>query len=374
MARRRKSSDGRRAPGPGELPPAALDGNGRACFLIVCLGGISRVVNALPVLHALRSTYPDWEIGWAVDGSLAKLLVGHPELGRLHEVPVSEWSELSWWRRRRAMAEFGRELAGCGYTAAVDVQSEKTSARLAHASGARFRLGYAPPEGARLRRGYYGCRIIPSPGLRHVAERNLSLLVPLCVRRAEPKYVFPDLSDARKRLARTLGRKRRKYAVIHPGSGRPSARWPLESYTELARCILSELSLDVLVTGSGDVERSRAEGVARAAGEGPSGEKAALTPPLELDELAALIGRAALFVGGDSGPMQIASGLGVPTVAIFGPTLAERRGPRGKRSRTIDAGLGCSGCGREVCPDGTDACMRNVAPEAVLDLAREVVR
>ncbi len=363
------------AGGAARLPPPPVDGEGRARFLIVCLGGIGRAVNALPVLHALRVARPDSEIGWAVEGAVSPLLDGHPELTRLHVLPGvlgqkrhEEWGMLSWWKRRRAAREFEGGLKSFGYTAAIDLQGDKRSARISRATGAAARVGYAPPEGRACRRGYYTARIIPSPRLRHVAERNLSLLVPLAVRRAPPVFVFPDFAGARERLAQKIEPHAGGYAVVHPGSTWPSRQWPVDSFGELARRIVSDLSLEVLVTASGDVERSRAEAVA---GGAPSGVKAA--PALGLDELAALVKDAALFVGGDTGPMHLASGMGVPTVAIFGPTLRERRGPRGELSRAVDAGLGCSGCGRRVCPYRTDACMRNVSVGAVFDLARELV-
>jgi ADP-heptose:LPS heptosyltransferase len=205
--------------------------------------------------------------------------------------------------------------------------------------------------------------------VRHVAERNLSLLVPLAVRRAEPVYVFPDLARARERaFAKLDAVSEGGYAVLHPGASAPSRQWPADSYAELARGIASELSLKVFVTASGEVERSRAEGVATAAGEG-----ARVVPGLELDELAGFLSGAAVFVGGDAGPMHLASGLGIPTVAVFGPTRAERKGPRGPRARSVEAGLPCAGCGRSTCTYGTDACMKKIGPGAVLDLAKEAL-
>ena len=353
----------------GGLPPTALDADGRAGFLIVCLCGLGRVVNALPVLHALRETYPDSRTGWLAEEEMAPLLRGHRELDRLHVVPRSEWKALSWWGRRRAMKTFAHELGAAGYTVTVDLHGSRASAPFARASGAALRLSYAPPEGARLGRRYYTCRIVPSPRLRHVAERNLSLLVPLAVKRADPVYVFPDLARARERaLAKFAASPERKYAVLHPGASWPSRQWPADRYAEIARRIVSELEIDVCVTASGDVERSRGEGVAKAAGEG-----ARVVPDLELDELAGFLSGAALFVGGDAGPMHLASGLGVPTVAIFGPTTPGRKGPTGPRARAIEAGLPCAGCGRKTCTYGTDACMTKIEPGEVFDLAREAL-
>jgi lipopolysaccharide heptosyltransferase I len=351
------------------LPATALDEEGRARFLVLCLGGLGKVVNALPVLHAIRTTYPDSRTGWLVEEEMAPLLRDHPELDRVHGVPRAEWKALSWWGRRRAMKAFAHELGSAGYTVTVDLHGNRSSAPFARASRAAIRVSYAPPEGATLGRRFYTCRIVPSPRVRHVAERHLSLLVPLAVGRAEPVYVFPDLARARERAVAKLGAAADGgYAVLHPGASAPSRQWPADSYAELARGIASGLSLDVFVPASGDVERSRAEGVVKAAGEG-----ARVVPDLELDELAGFLSGAALFVGGDAGPMHLASGLGVPTVAVFGPTRPERRGPRGPRARSVEAGLPCAGCGRSTCTYGTDACVKKIEPGAVLELAKEAL-
>ena len=353
----------------GGLPREALDAEGRARFLIICLGGVGKVVNALPVLHALRTAWPESETGWLVEEEMAPLLRGHPELDRIHEVPRAEWKALSWWERRRAMKAFTRRLGWAGYTVVVDLHGNRSSAGFARASRAAVRVTYAPPEGVALGRRYYTCRILPSPHVRHVAERNLSLLVPLAVRRAEPVCVFPDLLRARERaLAKFDPSPDGGYAVLHPGASEASRRWPVDSYAELARGIGTDLSLGVFVTASGDVERSRAEGVAKAAG-----VTARVAPALELDELAGFVSGAALFVGGDAGPMHLASGLGVPTVGVFGPTDPERKGPRGPRARSVAAGLPCAGCGKPTCTYGTDACMKKIEPGAVLALAREAL-
>jgi len=351
------------------LPATALGANGQASFLIICLGGLGKVVNALPVLHALRKTYPEARIGWLAEETMAPLLRDHPELDQLHTVPRAEWKALSWWGRRKAMRAFAHELNSAGYTVAVDLHGSRASAPFARSSGAAIRVSYAPPEGARLSSRFYTCRIYPSPTVKHVAERNLSLLIPLAVRRAEPVHVFPDLTRALERaLAKFDETPRGKYAVLHPGASWTSQQWPPDSCAELARAIVSDMSLGVFVTASGDVERSRAEGVAKAAGEGVRA-----APALELDELAAFLSGAALFVGGDTGPMHLASGLGIPTVAIFGPTSPARTGPRGPRARSIEAGLPCAGCDRATCTYGTDACMKKIEPGAVLALARETL-
>jgi ADP-heptose:LPS heptosyltransferase len=94
---------------------------------------------------------------------------------------------------------------------------------------------------------------------------------------------------------------------------------------------------------------------------------------MELRDFVALLQSAALFAGSDTGPMHVAWASGVPTVGVYGPTRADRNGPVGPHTRSVQSPLGCVGCRRRICPDGTDACMRGVTPLRVLELAREVL-
>jgi heptosyltransferase-1 len=365
-----RSAAGRAKP---RLPAqGALDERGERetpRVLIVCSSGLGDVVHSLPVLHALRKTYPGAEIGWLVEDRFAGLLHGHPELTRLHVVRRREWRTLGLFGRRRARRALRAELASAGYTAAVDTEATAESARFTRWSAAATRVGFASPDGRELLRRSHTVRILPSPRLRHVAERNLSLLVPLGVRRSEPVFVFPDLGDGPEEIASFVGSVGGRYAVLHPGAAWPSRMWPVESFAELARMLAGELSLAVAVTWAGELERSRAESVASSAGMG-----ARLAPETDLRALAALLRGAAVLVGGDSGPLHLASALGTPTVGVFGPTSGERRGPRGERARSIDAELGCADCGRRTCPYGSPNCMRSVGAAAVFELSREVVR
>jgi lipopolysaccharide heptosyltransferase I len=336
---------------------------------VVQLSSLCEVIHTLPLLHALRGAHPEAEIGWVVEEGLDALIQGHPELTRLHVVPRMAWRDLSFFRRIWAVWSFNRELASYEYTVTIDSQSVARSAYLASRSRARLRIGYAPPGGRDPGRWFHTIRVTPSPQRQHIAERNLSLLRPLGIRDAEPTYVFPDYAEEKRDLAPFLEKAGDGFCAVHPGSSWPSKQWPVDHFTALAKRVVAEHGMKVVLVGGSDVERSRAELVAREVGDG-----ALVAPDPDVRRLAALLSRARLFVGGDTGPMHVASAQGIPTVAIFGPTRGENTGPMEARSRWIDAGLGCSGCGRRRCPDGAQACMRSVLPEDVMELVDEVLK
>jgi ADP-heptose:LPS heptosyltransferase len=79
----------------------------------------------------------------------------------------------------------------------------------------------------------------------------------------------------------------------------------------------------------------------------------------------AVVGRAAVFISGDTGPLHFASGLGVPVIALFGPSPASRWSPVGKRHRILTGGTcGCDSHS-SVCY-GNSHCIAAITPETVV--------
>jgi ADP-heptose:LPS heptosyltransferase len=96
-----------------------------------------------------------------------------------------------------------------------------------------------------------------------------------------------------------------------------------------------------------------------------------------LAELRALLDRAALYIGGDSGPLHIAATTRVPVVGLYGPTLPVRSAPwRDARIATesVDAGeLPCRPCDQRVCAPGDFRCLTLIAPAQVAAAAARVL-
>ena len=69
-------------------------------------------------------------------------------------------------------------------------------------------------------------------------------------------------------------------------------------------------------------------------------------------------------VGGDTGPVHLAAGLGVKTIMLMGPTDANRNGPYGQIENAVEASHECKGCWKRVCPKDID-CLAVISPETV---------
>jgi ADP-heptose:LPS heptosyltransferase len=125
------------------------------------------------------------------------------------------------------------------------------------------------------------------------------------------------------------------FVVLHPGAGGRRKRWPAERFAALAER-LAGLGYDVAITQG----ESDEEAVAAMRASLRRVEARALAG-LRLAELAAVLARARLFVGNDSGITHLASLLGVPAVGIFGPYDPAYWAPIGPRVAIIDGGQSC---------------------------------
>jgi heptosyltransferase-3 len=98
---------------------------------------------------------------------------------------------------------------------------------------------------------------------------------------------------------------------------------------------------------------------------------------MSLDELHALIGRARLYIGGDSGPLHVAATTRTPIVGLYGPTLPVRSAPwRDPRywSAAVDVGaLPCRPCEQRVCTPGDFRCLTHITVDAVVAAAERAL-
>jgi ADP-heptose:LPS heptosyltransferase len=98
---------------------------------------------------------------------------------------------------------------------------------------------------------------------------------------------------------------------------------------------------------------------------------------ISLAELRALLDRAALFIGGDSGPLHIAATTRVPIVGLYGPTLPVRsapwRGPQWTTESVEVEGLACRPCDQRTCQPGDFRCLTGLAPRQVVEAAERAL-
>ncbi len=106
----------------------------------------------------------------------------------------------------------------------------------------------------------------------------------------------------------------KKLVVIHPGSGGQRKCWHLENYIGIARTLRATEIEVLFLLGPAELERVSASGMNRMR------DTAGLATDLSLTDVVGLLGCADAFVGNDSGVTHLAAGMGLRTLAMFGPT------------------------------------------------------
>src|SRR5581483_10334497 len=159
---------------------------------------------------------------------------------------------------------------------------------------------------------------------KHVIAQNLALAGAVAKQHLEMTPVeMPVNAEAEHRIAEKLQDLAFKpYIVLNPGAGWGAKQWPVDRYGQVARILAQQTGLLSLINfGPGE------EALACATEASSAGTAKAITT--SISELIALIRRARLVIGGDTGPVHLAAMLGIPVVAIFGPTNPARNGPIG---------------------------------------------
>ena len=168
--------------------------------------------------------------------------------------------------------------------------------------------------------------------------------------------------------------------VVHISAGNPFRRWPADDFVQVVQALVTDDPCRRIIVTSGPSDwdaASRVIAAARAALDGDKAERVLSFGELSLAELRALLDRAALYIGGDSGPLHIAAATRVPIVGLYGPTLPIRSAPwRGDDcvTESVDAGpLPCRPCDQRVCEPGDFRCLTSIRPAQVLAAAERAL-
>lgn len=304
-------------------------------LLIVRVGALGDILHALPAVAALHARQPGWQIDWVVDPRWAPLLADAegrgPVVHRVHYADTRLWSRAPFSRATLgSILALRRELRAAHYDIALDMQGTLRSAVIARLSGAPVRAGYRDPREAPA--GWFYTRRHPRHA-RHVVEQGAELLtaafdLPLPLLPVVTPLSHEPSADASALAEAPPGS---RLALLAPGAGWAAKQWPATNFAVLARELRGH-GFEVAVTAPRQDDETALRVVAES---GPPGSPAARMVVGDVTALVALTRRAALVVGGDSGPTHLAAALGIPLVALFGPTDPARNGPAGAGPRRI---------------------------------------
>ena len=335
---------------------------------------IGDVILTTPAIRAIRRCFPDAELIYLVESLAAPVVAVNPHLT---EVLVVEYRR--GWDRVRDDVRMARSLRARRIDVAIDFHGGPRSAWLTWASRAPVRVGYDIPG-----RMWMYTRVVRRPrgaGPRHSMLNQWDLLAAIDPALAAP----PNPDDDRVEMpadpaARALVDRRLtamgiatddRIVVLHVSARNPFRRWPEASFAEVAAGLVRRQPHRWAIVFGGPSDREAAGRVLARARE-LAAEDAVRIVPAEgwsLAELRALMDRASLFLGGDSGPMHIAATSDVPIVALYGPTVPAQWAPWRPRhlpTLAVDSGpLPCRPCDQRACVPGDFRCFLGITPASV---------
>ena len=354
------------------MPSAALTSVRAMNILLVRLRLIGDVVFTTPAIRAIRQRYPAARITYLVEEDAAPVVRGNPHLDDVLVV-----GRPAGVARLREDVVFGRRLRAARYDLAIDFHCGPRSSWLTWMSGARTRVGFEVVG----RSWVYTIRV-PRPRTlrpRHSVLNQWDLLTPLGFAPPDPRADPTEMVEnpvAAGRVGRRLAEagltRAHRIVVVHVSAGNPFRRWPIPSFVDLVCRLAAADRLRRIIVTSGPSDAHAASRVASEARERlAAGDREAIPSCGEFDlaELRALLGRADLFIGGDSGPLHVAGTTGVPIVGLYGPTLPVRSEPwrdPALVSEAVEIGpLPCRPCDQRRCEPGDFRCLTRIGSDTV---------
>jgi len=332
------------------------------------------VLLASPVFSTLKAVAPHVEVDALVYRETAPMLEGHPAVARLHTIDRT-WKREGPLRRLAAERALARELAARRYQLLVHLTEHPRGIALARRLAPRYAVTTerAPERGAAWlwRRHFTHFYKVPRGTERPMVEQNLDALRRIGIDPPDDarRLVLVPGTEAEARVEAKLAAaslQNRGYVHLHPGSRWFFKCWPPASVAALVARLVDG-GLPVVLTAAPDPrERAMLDAIVSALAPATRERVVDLGGELSLRELAALAARARLFVGVDSAPMHIASAVGTPVVAAFGPTSEVAWGPWRVPHRVVASSHPCRPCGQDGCGGGkVSECLTTLPVERV---------
>jgi heptosyltransferase I len=321
-----------------------------ASILVIRLSSLGDVARMLPSLAALKTSGVS-RVDLAVEDRFAGLLDLFPIPDGVLPYPRRSvgpaWRDPFTWFT--AMNAYLEDLRSHRYDLALDLHGIFRSALLAGFSGAKETAGFAKGFGKEFSHLLYDRKVVPAPS-PHISryERYGGTLRALGFPGPSESYLIPTMPEAAMaKVSAFLEENRltdRPYLFAFLGTSRTQAhkRWPAENFVALSKAASARWGMKTVLgwgPEEGDLIRSL-----------PAGGDLLPIPGWGLPELLEVIRRSRAFVGADTGAMHLAALMGVPTVALLGPTDPVLNRPFGVKVRVVYregirracTGAGCS--------------------------------
>ncbi len=318
-----------------EVPPPLPRRPGKV--LIIKFFGLGSIILTTPALSLLRESYPELRIEYLTFERNVDLLRRYPFVGTIHRIRTSSATHFV----RDTLGVIGA-LRSARYDAVFDFEFfSKFSTLLSSFSGARIRVGFSLP--ARWRSMHLTHQVALKRD-EHVAKAFCRQVFLLCGERELPAVSRPVVSALEERsLVDKLPLNGHPIIIMNVNAGDTfiERRWPPGRFAALVRQLAAKLPHDFYFTGI-EEERVAVDEVIEA-----SDVRARcynIAGMLSIGELTSLFGRSDLLISSDSGPVHLASAVGLRSIALFGPETPAFYGGLGVLSTSVTKSISCSPC------------------------------
>jgi len=341
-------------------------------ILIIRLSAMGDIIMATPLIPTLKQAYPEARLVWLTDEANAGLLRHNPRLDKLLIWPRRRWRELArqrryldLWREFRALVAALRQER---FDLVLDIQGLLKSGVWAFLSGGKTRIGIASREGSQFLMTQTIARDYGNDEDLRIGSEYLKLARALGL---APARFDMDLvaSEQERQEADALLREKGvsgPFAVICPFTTRPQKHWLDERWAQLAGRLSGDTGLPVVMLG-GPGDESRAEPIASRAHSVVN-----LVGQTSLGLCIAIVQRAGLLVGVDTGLTHLGIAMATPTVAVFGSTRPYLD-PASERAKVLYEPLQCAPCERHPSCGGEFTCMKLHTVDEVLAAAASLI-
>ena len=271
-----------------------------------------------------------------------------------------------------SMLRSARSWRGRHYDLAVNFEPDVRSNLVAAASGAARTAGWKSGGGgpALDLALDYDTTAHTSSNARRLVHDAFGRIAPVST---QPLLVLPEtaVSAAAAMLSEGVSR---PLVGVHVNGGRAIKQWEPRRFADVAARVADAAGATIVATGS-PADRPLIAQL-----------QSALFPRIVIDAsraddllvAAAILSRLDVFITGDTGPMHLASAVGTPVVAVFGPSDPRRYATRGNSDRVVRIELPCSPCNRirqppARCVGHTPDCLAGVSSESVIEAALSVL-
>ena len=337
--------------------------------LVVRLRSIGDTVLTTPSLFALKRFLPHASVDILLEDWVAPVLDGFPHVDNVITLERKSTS---------ARARVARQLRANNYDVVYNLHGGTTATLLTRATGAKHRVGYKAYQYARLHN-----HLSPSSSLlwgrdkTHSVEQQLALLgwtgVPVSDRPPTELSVTPEASATIAARLQATGLIDVAFAVIHPAAAFATKQWAADKFGRVAEDLRGRGLAVVVITTPNE------NPIIEEMNKNTAALLEAFTD-LTLPEITALLARARLFIGNDSGIAHIAVAVRTPSVVIFGSSNTAHWRPwassvSSSAAEFVVEEMECQPCHGYFCEKFDEPeCIKRVPVERVIAATERVLR